>query len=386
MKRLWILLLLPAVMGCSRHVIGSPPDYSTLSFPLSMVASADESHLYVVNTDFDMDYSSGWISTVDMSTQKILPGTAIKIKPYSGDLIMSPDHKHAFLAQRWDSSIINFDLDDKGLLQCGQDADRKCQDGYILNDKNEYDPVQKDTLPRLGTDGYTTCVMQIHGFGQILFVASVSDSYLAAYDISSGKPEFMAHLLLNPGVSTLACDSVNQRVFAGHSTSNLIDVVDLAISSDKKLLMDRAFGFAAPMTSTSADYFRHIELSAQGNILYATYRSPDLLLFFDVGRDRPVFVTAVDLPKGAADFGFIHDPVYGDYALVVSSDDGSVSIVSMDTRELMKRIKLCRYPYGIAILPKSGHVVVSCFRASSIGFLKWEGNPVTSMKVEGFLK
>lgn len=385
MNRFWLLMVLLTAFGCSKHEIGSPPDYTTLSFPLSMMATPDEKRLYVVNTDFDMDYSSGWIATVDLETQEILPDAAIRVHPYGGDLVMSPDKKHAFLAQRWDSSIIDFDIDNKG-LDCGQTTGRTCSDDHILYDKNEYDPVQKATLPRLGTDGYTTCIMNSHDPGPVLFVASVSDSYLAAYDISSGKPVFLAHIVLNPGVSTLACDPITHRVYVGHSTANQVDVVEVGLSAAKKFTMDRLFGFSSPETAAKADYFRHFSLSDQGDILYATYRSPDLLLAFDVSGDRPVFIGSVDLPKGPADFGFIHDPTYGDYAVVVCSDDGSIAIVSMDTREVMKRIKLCRDPYCMVLLPKSKKLVVSCFRSGSLGVLKWTDNPVTSMKVEGFLK
>jgi len=373
------------VAGCSKHEIGSPPDYTTLSFPLSMMATADEKWLYVVNTDFDMDYSSGWISTVDMENLKILSDESIEVHPYGGDLVMSPDRKHAFLVQRWDSSIIDFDIDSKG-LDCGQTKNLKCSDDRVLYDKNEYDPIEKDTIARLGTDGFTTCVMKSDTMGTILFVASVSDSYLAAYDIASGKPEYLGHIVLNPGVSALACDSVGHRVYAAHSSSNGIDVVDVDFSIDKKLHINRVFGFSAPVTARRADYFRHLKLSAQGDILYATYRSPDLLMSFDVGGDRPVFITSVDLPKGVADFDFIRDPVYGMYAVVVCSDDGSIAIVSMDTREVMKRMKLCRDPYRLVLLPKSKTLAVSCFRSGSLGVLKWTDNPVTSMKVEGFLK
>ncbi len=379
------LSLLIGIAGCARHEIGDPPDYTTLTFPLAIMPAADESRVYVVDTDFDMDYSSGWIAGLDVQKMQILPEQAIRVKPYGGALLMGPGGRHAYLMQRWDSSIITFDVDNKG-LHCGQKGeDRTCGDDHILYDKSEYDPVQKDTLPRLGTDGFSGCIMDVKGIGPVLFAASVSDSFLAGYDISKGKPAYLGHILLDPGVGTLACDSVNQRIYAGHSTANLVDVVDVTVS-DKKLELNRPFGFSAPMTSSRRDYFRQLQLSPQGDLLYATYRSPDSMLVFDAMPSRMLFVTSLGLPAGAGRFGFIDDPVYGRYAVVACSDDGSIAIVSMDTFEVMKRIRLCRDPYGLRVLPASKKVVVACFRGSSIGVLKWKANPVTSMQVEGFLK
>ena len=389
----WFLVGLVFLMACSAPMRGSKPDFSRLSFPLYMQSSPDEKYLYIVNTNFDLDYNSGWISVYNVESKKLLLEQGVIVPSYGGKLIFGPKNKRLFLPIRADSSIVVIDVEGKKLI-CNKDSsNRECSGEFIVPNKNVKDPKTGEEVPQAGTDAYSACVMNSTEYGPLLFVASVSDSFVAAYSLKGDMPKYITHLKVDPGVVDLACDEMNNRVFAAHRSSNqineiVIEKTDLSDESDNSevftLKQRRAFG--APMEGNVADYFRSIKLAENNNILYATYRSSDSILKFDISKEDPVCVSTTPVPAGPAQLSILNVPVYGTFLFVVCTDDSSVVVLDESTMQLQRRVVLDRDPYTITLLPQHSMAAVSCFRDNSVALLKWEQNPGFTLKLGGWIK
>ena len=389
----WLLIGLVFLMACSAPMRGSKPDFSRLSFPLYMQASPDERYLYIVNTNFDIDYNSGWISVYDVVSQKLLTDQGVMVPSYGGKLILGPENKRLFLPVRSDSSIVVINVDGKRLI-CNKDpANRKCSGDFIVMNKNVKDPKTGEEDPQAGTDAFSACVMNSAEYGPLLFVASVSDSFVAAYSLKDEIPRYITHLKVDSGVVDLACDGINNRVFAAHRATNQIN--EIVIEHDestknkddtKEFTLQLKKSFGAPMEGNMLDYFRSIKLAQNNNILYATYRSSDTILKFDVSGEDPVCLSSTPVPTGPAQLSVLKLPVYGTFLFVVCAKDSSVVVLDASTMQLQRRVVLDRDPYTITLLPEHSMAAVSCFRDNSVALLKWDKNPGLTLKVGGWIK
>ena len=126
------------------EVAGTTPPDQALFYPTSMQLSLDGRYVYVVNSNFNQTFSSGWLSIIDLD--KVLADTSpsvgailsredggqIRIPSLGGELAMSTDGTSALLPHRGlnargEVMITRFDLSADALASCG---DPDYQEGF----------------------------------------------------------------------------------------------------------------------------------------------------------------------------------------------------------------------------------------------------------------
>ena len=64
----WVALSLAlgSAGGCILELYGETPVDQAFYFPISMAASQDGSHVYVLSSNYDQRYNTGWVSVLDV--------------------------------------------------------------------------------------------------------------------------------------------------------------------------------------------------------------------------------------------------------------------------------------------------------------------------------
>lgn len=90
-KKLFAALALVLTAGCAVENPGTPPPIDQFAFPVSVVFSqpgVDQPPvLYVVNSNFDLRFNSGWVTAVDLSRidlARFTQGTGVVLVPLTG--------------------------------------------------------------------------------------------------------------------------------------------------------------------------------------------------------------------------------------------------------------------------------------------------------------
>lgn len=156
---LTVLAALMLLSACRRQLTGYPyPTGNELYFPLGVQLSGDGRLSYVVSTNWDQRYNSGWISVLDNSRIIELNRTGgagaegypaiselnpdpnlpegdparlpvilqqLYVPSLGGQLTMTPDARHLIATFRNRAQVIVFEIGDDGLLSCGDPNDKR---------------------------------------------------------------------------------------------------------------------------------------------------------------------------------------------------------------------------------------------------------------------
>ncbi|MBT6175959.1 MAG: hypothetical protein HOI23_01845, partial [Deltaproteobacteria bacterium] len=162
--------------GCSADVAGTTPPGQALFYPTSMELSSDGRYVYVVNSNFNQTYSSGWLSLVDLdlvltdgttSSEAILSredGGQIRIPGLGGELAISSDGSSALLPHRGlnargEVMITRFDFGTDAMASCGdpdyetgftgREAVTDCDEDHLIRVfENGSDDLDPTIMPR----------------------------------------------------------------------------------------------------------------------------------------------------------------------------------------------------------------------------------------------
>ena len=103
LMRIYILFILGILSGCAGGVDGQPIPQDQLYYP--SVLLKNNNTLYVVNTNLDLQYSSGSISEIDLVTKKISQKTTIP--SLAGQAVASSDFSTLLTTSQHTSQLLN---------------------------------------------------------------------------------------------------------------------------------------------------------------------------------------------------------------------------------------------------------------------------------------
>lgn len=143
---LWALSALGAT-ACQQDLVGTPPPDEVFYFPIGLTLNDAGDLAYVVNSNFDLQFNSGWLSTVDLSRvvgsgealidpvpkdpSENLPGAFVDVVasqlriPSLGGVIATGDQL-LYVAHRSDRLVSIIEVDDERAPSCG-DADAEAR-------------------------------------------------------------------------------------------------------------------------------------------------------------------------------------------------------------------------------------------------------------------
>lgn len=231
--------LLALSVGCSADVAGTTPPDQALFYPTSMQLSADGRYVYVVNSNFNQTYSSGWLSLVDLDVVLGGSGSAveaivsregggqIRIPSLGGELAVSADGASALLPHRGlnprgEVMITRFEFGSDTLASCGdpefqegftgREAVTDCDEDHLIrvyvNGSDDLDP---SVMPReLTVDGqlenayHSTSFTWTNAEGvarEMVAIGYVTSGSVRLYEYADGAYSFVDVLQTPLGVT-----------------------------------------------------------------------------------------------------------------------------------------------------------------------------------------
>ncbi|MBI5510127.1 MAG: hypothetical protein HY903_15325 [Deltaproteobacteria bacterium] len=119
-----------SIGGCARELPGDTPPGKAFYYPVSVTVAPNGLHAYVVSSNFDLHYSSGWVSVV--SLESLLDGLPIettvvseaKVLSLAGGLSLSRSGTMAVTAHRGAAALSLLEIGDDGkTIGCGVQGD-----------------------------------------------------------------------------------------------------------------------------------------------------------------------------------------------------------------------------------------------------------------------
>ena len=164
------------IWGCAVDVAGTIPPDQALFFPTTMETSADGRYAYVVNSNFNQTYSSGWVSVVDLdaalaattnSNEAIISrenGGQLRVPGLGGELAISADGTSALMPHRGlnprsEVMVTRLNLGAEGTVDCGdpdftsgftgREAATDCDEDHLIRIKEDgTDDLDPSITPR----------------------------------------------------------------------------------------------------------------------------------------------------------------------------------------------------------------------------------------------
>jgi hypothetical protein len=121
--------------GCARELEGEDPPAKAFYYPVGITvtpgcATAVKCYAYVVNSNFDLRYNSGWISEVDVDAligstdMNAVRDHQLRVPSLGGELALRPSGEIGLLTVRGGEPMVRVDIAADGTLGCGA-ADAK---------------------------------------------------------------------------------------------------------------------------------------------------------------------------------------------------------------------------------------------------------------------
>ena len=79
-----------AATACAEDNKGIPHPIDRLHYPVAIAADPSGDYVYVVNSDFDVRYRTGSVIAIDLATNQLVPGSAIGIGKFGGEVVLYP--------------------------------------------------------------------------------------------------------------------------------------------------------------------------------------------------------------------------------------------------------------------------------------------------------
>lgn len=336
-----------ALPGCLGDTGGIAPPDDELIYPVALATIRDDSHLLVVNSNFDLEYNAGTLvayqlANIDMfngspigydsdkgifilpsgiplsryctggmsgswcnlsTSAGIVADETIHLGAYASDLNITPDKDRALVPVRGEQAIIVVDLPQgNNLLECGESADdeRRCNDAHKITGNGReplpMEPHHVETMNYVqtnddGVEETVTMGFATHRAGGEVSLFSVSSSAGNATPVGNelikvinGVIEGASGIAVNPRAQDILV--VGQRDFSPH-------VAVLDVETDWRsgsLLNDPAFGQYRTIAINENDYIsggngaRDIAVSPDGKTGFVITESPAALLKIDLER------------------------------------------------------------------------------------------------------
>jgi hypothetical protein len=215
--------------GCSIDVAGTTPPAQALFFPTTMELSPDGRYAYIVNSNFNQTYSSGWISVVDLdlalaatesNNESIISredGGQLRVPSLGGELALSADGTSALMPHRGlnprsEVMITQLNLSTDGRVDCGdpefsagftgREAATDCDEDHLIRVREDgTDDIDPTITPRdevyswQQENGYHATSFtwtDADGSGrEMVAIGYVNSGIIRFYELKDGKYSFV---------------------------------------------------------------------------------------------------------------------------------------------------------------------------------------------------
>lgn len=196
-----------------------PSDESLLYYPGALIAPSGGHAAYVVNTNFDQRFDTGWLTRVDLDVlgARLAAGSdlrpalqrGLKVPSLGGDAALSTSAHRAWLTHRGSGYVSVLDVSADGTLSCGTPGGARALGGYLARtdcDEAHLFDLKSRLAEQLGVahrpererlDDPLALVDAEPGAALVAFLAD--QRIVSLSDATDGRPSLGAMRLSGPG-------------------------------------------------------------------------------------------------------------------------------------------------------------------------------------------
>jgi DNA-binding beta-propeller fold protein YncE len=372
-----IILGLVFFSGCDTSGLDPPSDQ--LINPDSIVTTANEKYLLVVNANFDLKYNAGTMTAISLSRLKdiiesggkkewesedgefmyvpseelIDANNTIRLAAYASDLELTPNKNRALIPIRGGSErhVLIVDVDESAkngrVLNCGQDKNLSCDSAHrVTGNSNVSMPIEPHQVTSIEYERTLTDEnnQEVKTKSTIGFVTHWTPGSVSAFRIENSQGELDATLLsvvdgvVKGGAIGIGFNPTNNELYVTGAENQAGDIAVMQVLEGAAVGTDpgKPFFGVTNRIDLRKDLLggtdtRGIAVSSDGAILYAVTRDPEALLRVDTKLRQMVDITS--LGAGPSNIKIIENEVDGKtttYAFIVCYESNQVFIVNTD--------------------------------------------------------
>ena len=400
------------VAACARTLPGDPPPASAFYFPVGIGVSPDERYAYIANSNFDLRYSAGWVSLVDLdaaiagASMSEVVLSQVKILSLAGGISLSPSGAMATIAHRGAATL--------SLLEIGADGrTASCGDAGAttsLSNEEKYTDCDRAhmlptlcTAPQLDSDKRpSSCPWEEGGvrrvFPEELYEEELSDPFATLLfthtPAAGGQEALLAVSHLTPG-DTSSSQSNRLLLFRVDTGSNAGEAITLSPLKSIALgfagissLAIRPDGTGSFLAAATQQYDSSI---SEASTIYAI----DVEKTLTENKDRYAGHSVNSEAGGASIAGLAFAEPNGNLAYVNNRSPDSVVVMDTSLEDSRERdssgvVQMVRRPrfhvLGATVLPKRPASLLQVKRQSGedlLAIASFTDDAVFLMSIEG---
>jgi DNA-binding beta-propeller fold protein YncE len=361
--------------ACLPDTVGQDPPPDQLIYPLGLTITAEDKYLLVANSNFDLKYNAGTLTTISLNnlqnvidsggdkkwesidgkvmyvpeSELIEPENTIRLDAIAADLELTPKKNRALVPIRGSSErhILIVDVDESAkngrVLNCGQGKDLSCDSAHKVTSNEQvtmpiepYEVTAVDYSRTVVDDNnQEITVSNTIGFATHLFSGSVS-----AFLIDNSQGDLDATLLgvadnVVNETSGIASNPVNGEVYVSgrENPDSFVAVMQVLAGGAGGTYTNKPYFGVTDKITLGRDLLggtdaRGIAVSSDGTKALVVTRTPEALIRVDTKSRRMVDMTT--LGTGPTVVGLFEDEAKT-YAFVLCYESNQVFIIDPDT-------------------------------------------------------
>ncbi len=371
-------LLISMAAACGVDVVGDDPPLDAIYDPVGIALHPSGQYLYVVNSNFDLDFREdrgGTVVAIDTDTLEVIPSATVQIGTFGGDIVLNSPAEgpptRAYVAVRGDKTVTALDLSATG-------AQLSCKGGRLtaacriptLNDDPFGLAVTSSEIALEGRTARMDFIGVAHLLGGNVTGLTVLDDEVAAFSRVSAP--------LVSGANDVALSPRNGQFYTTSRFSNAVVAFRPVIDKGKIAGIFETAEVTIDNARPAGGFdSRGIAFNAEGTLAFVANRGPDSLVFIDVGPTDPqtgsgtrnVVVDVLFMPNAPAEIAVID--VGGKTLLYVTSFEGkAITVVDPESRAVVDNIDLFSGPYGVAVdQERHKRLYVTLFGDDAVGII-----------------
>ena len=311
--------------GCGVDVVGEDPPLNVLFDPVGIAVHPTGQYLYVVNSNFELNYREdrgGTVSVIDTDALELIPAATLQIGTFGGDIALNSPAEggptQAYVAVRGDRSVVALNIEEGGAkLRCQAREDRLTSSCRVATINQDPFGLAITTTEAL-IDGESVPV-------DFIGVAHLLGGNVTGITLRGGQVASFSRVSapLVSGANDIALSPRNGHFYTTSRFTNTVVAFRPVIDADGSLagVFETAqidIDNARPGGGLDS---RGIAFNKSGTMAFVANRGPDSLVIIDTGP--------TDLETGAGTLNRVVD------IMLMSSDPAEVAVIDIEGKELV---------------------------------------------------
>ncbi|MEO1267235.1 MAG: hypothetical protein AAFX99_03990 [Myxococcota bacterium] len=372
---------LALLTACGVEVQGPEPPLDAIYDPVGLALHPSGDYLYVVNSNFNLDYREdrgGTVVVIDTDTLDIDPRGTVQIGTFGGDIKLNNPAEggpnRAYIAVRGNRSITVLDLEEDGTrFNCPTTSNQRSSSCELGSTNDDPFGLAVTTLSISANDVPVEVdfVAVAHLLGGDIMSFTLKQGITDVVPISATITSGSNAIEINPRTGHFyAAGRFDGAVVAFRPIFDLEGDVAALVETGTVAIEN-----ASPFSGLDS---RAIAFNNDGTEAYVSNRGPNSLLFVDVGPSdvnsnagvRNRVTDLLPLPLDPAEVVVVPGAHGRELVYVAAFEDAVMLVVDPETRSIVETIEMPSEPYDVAVdTVKHQRLYVSLFLDDAIAII-----------------